>query len=106
MRRRFVDERQLVLLDQHAQGLSFLGPGNGAEARRHQRAQWLGLAPEGSEIGRGEAEPEGAAGFEVAKTRADAGPEQPAHHQPEWAGVEILEIDGVEMHGRLSRSRV
>ena len=53
---------------------------------------------EGREIRRGEAEAEGAAGFEVAPPRPKPRAEQPAHHKPERAGVEFLEIDHVEMH--------
>ena len=94
----FVDDRQLGVIDEHAQGLTRRRPKDGAEAGRHERAQGLGLLPEGSKIGEGEAEAEGAAGFEVGPFCPHTRGQQPMHHMPEGAGVELLEIDGVEMH--------
>ena len=93
-----VDERELRVLDQDREGQALLGPQDGAEMRRHQRSQRLGLVLEGGKKGRGKAKTEGAAGFEVVPPRPQPRAEQPAHHKPEGAGVELLEIDGVEMH--------
>src|SRR6185437_2461672 len=68
---------------------------------RHERAEHRGLAPEGREIRRGEAEAEHAHALHLAPPCPDAGREQAPHHEPEWAGVEVFEVDDVELHQRI-----
>ena len=75
----FVVEREFRLVDQHAGSETLLGPGNGAELGRHQRATGPRLGPERRKIRRGEAEPEHAHVLEVAEPRPDARAKQPAH---------------------------
>jgi len=95
----FIVERKLSLIDEHGQRLALPRPGNGAELGRHQRAQGLSLAPIGGKIWRGKADAKDRQAFEVVPTRTYARAEQPAHHDAERAGIEILEVDGVELHG-------
>ena len=57
-----------------------------------------GIGTEGAEIGRGETEAEQALAVQIAPARSEPRPEQAAHHAAERGSVEILEIDGIELH--------
>ena len=75
-------------------------PGDHAKLGRHQRAQGAGIGAEGAKIRRGEAETEQAHALQIAPARPEPCPKQAAHHAPERGGIEVLQIDGIEMHRR------
>ena len=94
----FVGERQVGLVDEHAQAFALARPGDDAELGWHQRAARAGIVAEGAEIGRGEAHAEQALALQIAPARPDPRAQEPAHHGTEGRGIEVLEVDGVEMH--------
>src|SRR5680860_1582062 len=80
-------------------GLRVFGLGYATPYLTEFRGEAQSLAPEFRQIGGGIAQPEDAKPADVAPAGPDAAAQEPPHHHPEAAGVEILEVDCVEMHG-------
>jgi hypothetical protein len=99
----FIGKRKFGLLDQHAHAVARVRPRHRAKFGGHQRAQATGVVLESAEIGGGETETEQALAVEIAPARAQPRAEQPAHNSAERRGVELFEVDGVEMHHRRLR---
>src|SRR4029079_16947095 len=95
----FIRERQLGLVDENAQAMARAWPGDHAKLGRHERAAGAGIGAESTEVRRGEAEAEQAYALQIAPARPEPRPKQAAHHANEGRGVEVLQIDGIQMHG-------
>ena len=94
-----VGQRQLGFVHQHREILPPFRPRDDALLGGHERARDPGLAAEGAEIRYGVTETEDARALDLAPAGAEPSAQQPAHHEPEGGGIELLEIDGVLLHG-------